>query len=369
MRLGRKWKTWLGGAAAVLGVLVLCVSYTPGWSVGRRAPTEYETVLYYFAQDIGETVLCDQISWAAYQSYSVLFGGGGSSRWRSDCYEQVAEARHDSSICWNVRPLVDLDPLSSGHSALSCRRNTESGYRSGIALPNDLLIRTFERMGYDIDRMRVEGVMEPAIRMQDVYRSLERNSDALAGARQVLTHADPALGSDDRSLVAHLVAIGTSDPDWCGYIPAGQFVGPVTTAPFRDWCYFTVAVDSQDIRICDRMTPAAKETKVLEAKAAGVRPEIAEQLGLHTECVRSKNSIGPRPHYGPQEPGDDEQTLRIFTALGIAMPSAHDWPAASVAIYYQQFVFALWPSPAANPARDRARADLVRRLIALRRES
>ena len=120
MQFSAKWETWVGGAVAALGALALCLSYTPGWSAGQRAPTEHETVLYYFAENLGETVLCDRISWAAFQSYGALFGGGGSSRWRSDCYERVAQARHDPSICWNVRPLVDLDPLSTGYSALAC---------------------------------------------------------------------------------------------------------------------------------------------------------------------------------------------------------------------------------------------------------
>ena len=364
MQLRRAWKTWSGGAAVVLGALAL-LSYTPGWPNGRRAPSEPETVLFYFAQNLGETALCDRISWAGYQSYSVFFGGGGSSLFRSDCYERVAQARHDPSICWKVRPLIDLDPFSSGYSAISCRRRTENGSRTAVGLPNDLLIRTFEQMGYDIDRMHIEGVMQPAIRPQDIYRGLARNGAALATARQLLTHPDPELHADDRSLVAHLVAIGTGDPGWCGYIPAGRVVSPVSTAPFRDWCFFTVAVDSQDVRICDRMTPAAMEATVLDAKAHGVRAEIAEQMGLHTQCVRSKDAIGPRAHYGPQEPGDLPQTLRLLKALGVAMPSAHDWPEASAADYYQQYVFALWPSDTADPARDAARADLVRRLISL----
>ncbi len=364
MQLRIKRKMWLGAAAAVAAALVV-VSYTPGWSIGRHAPTEHETVLYYFAQNIGESALCDRISWSGYQSYSLLFGGGGSSLWRSDCYERVAQARHDASVCWKVRPLIDLDPFSSGYSALACRRRTEAGYSSAIGLPNDLFIRTFEQMGYDIDRMHIEGVMWPAIRAQDVYRSLPRNDAALAKARQLLTSADPMLQADDRSLIAQLVAIGSGDPDWCGYIPAGQIIAPASTAPFRDWCFFTFAVDSQDIRICERMTPAAMEAKVLDAKAHGVRPEIAEQMGLHTQCVRSKNALGPRLHYGPQVPVDEQQTLRVLKALGVAVPSAHDWPAASVAQYLHQYVFALWPSNSVNPARDAARAELVRRLIAL----
>jgi len=64
---------------------------------------------------------------------------------------------------------------------------------------------------------------------------------------------------------------------------------------------------------------------------------------------------------------------RAIAALGAlaliacmpAMPSARDWPVDSAADYYQQYVFALWPSDTANPARDQARTELARRVMAL----
>ena len=64
------------------------------------------------------------------------------------------------------------------------------------------------------------------------------------------------------------------------------------------------------------MTPIAMEGKVREAEAVGVRPEIAEQMGLHGQCIKSKDYVGPRPQYGPQEPVDDAQTLRLFKYAG-----------------------------------------------------
>ena len=82
------------------------IGATPGTFVVPRAAR--------VAQNVGDPRLCDHISWAAYARYSVIFGGGGASYDRSDCYERVAKARHDPSVCWRVRPLVDLDPLSRG---------------------------------------------------------------------------------------------------------------------------------------------------------------------------------------------------------------------------------------------------------------
>jgi hypothetical protein len=368
IRFIKRWKNWWCAVIALVVTLGFALSYTPGLFLALRSPTERETVLYYFAQNIGEPALCGQISWAAHRSYSVLFGGGGASFWRSDCYERVAEARHDPSICWLVRPWVDLDPLSSEYSAFSCRRRAKGGYISGIALPNDLLIRTFRQLGYDVDQLHLEGVIPPAIRVRDVYLGLERDAAVVARAKQLLEHRTPSLHADDRSYLAQLVAVATANPDFCAYIPADQRVNQVA-APLRDWCYYTVAFDTQDIRVCERMTPAAAETTVLAAKAAGVRPEIAEQMGLHAECARIAKRLGPRLHYGPEVPSDDQQTQRLFTALGVVMPSAHDWSPNAIAAYYQQFLFALWPGDSPDPIRDAARAKLVRRLLTLPRDS
>lgn len=83
---------------AFVGAILVMIGAAPGTFMVRRAASEYETVLYYFAQNVGEPSLCDHISWAAYARYSVMFGGGGASYHRSDCYERVAEARYDPSV-------------------------------------------------------------------------------------------------------------------------------------------------------------------------------------------------------------------------------------------------------------------------------
>ena len=360
----RRLRRALFASLALIGLAGLALSYVPEFWLPRRIETPRETILYYFAQNLGAPILCEKISWAAYRTHSLLFAGGGASFWRSECYEQVAEIRHDASICWRVRPLVDLDPLSAGYSAISCRRRTLAGFRSAIGLPAEVLVRTFQEMGYDIDQMgRMPGTPR-AIRWQDVYRRLERDPEALARAARLLTQPSPALGPQDLSYLAHLAAIGAGDPKWCAYVPATQTIGQIVQ-PFRDWCYFSVAFNLNDTRICERMTPPSGESKVQAAITQGVRPEIAEQLGLHSECARSDKHVGPRLHYGPELPDDEPHAQRLLDALGIAMPSAHDWPVADAANFYQSFVFSLWPTKASDPVRDAARATLVARLVAL----
>jgi hypothetical protein len=353
-------------AAAIATVIVLALSFSPGTLRFHRQQTPHETLLYYFAQEIGEPALCDQISWAVYQRYSIIFAAGGASYFRSDCYEQVAEARQDASVCWKVRPLIDFDPISPGYSALACRRRTLEHYSSRIALDSGVLISTFERLGYDIDHLYLEGVIEPAIKVEDVYRGLEQNPAAIGRAQQQLTVVpSPAMVGDDASYLADLAAIGTADPKWCAYIPPGQALS-LEQASFRDWCYFTVAKNTHDVRVCQRMTPAVAEPKVIAAESHGVRPDIAEQLSLHAQCRSIERDIafGTRIRYGPELPADPHQIQRLLTALGIAMPLASNWPSSEIAAYYQRFLFSLDPR-FHDEVHNAARARLLRKLLAL----
>jgi hypothetical protein len=347
-------------------VIAATLSFSPGSLRFHRLQTPHETLLYYFAQEIGEPSLCDQISWAVYQRYNIFFAAGGASYFRSDCYEQVAEARQDASLCWKVRPLVDFEPISPGYSALACRRRTLQHHISGIALNNDVMICTFQRLGYDIDHLYLEGIIEPAIKIEDVYRGLEKNPAAVARAQQQLKAAqNTGLVDDDASYLADLSAIATADPKWCEYIPAGQDLSQ-QKALFRDWCYYTVAKNTRDVRICERMTPAAAEPKVIAAESHGVRPDIADQLSLHAQCrsIERDVAFGTHIRYGPELPADPQQTQRLIATLGIAMPLASNWSASEKAAYYQRFLFSLDPRYR-DEVHNAARARLLRKLLAL----
>jgi hypothetical protein len=356
---------YLLGIAAIAAVTGVVLSFSPGSLRVHRPQTAHETLLYYFAQEIGEHALCDQISWAAYRRYGILFAAGGASYFRSDCYEQVAEARHDASVCWKVRPLVDFDPISPGYSAMACRRRTREHYSSGIALDNGVLISTFERLGYDIDHLYLEGVIEPAIKIEDVYRGLAQNPAAISHAQQLTVKSSSVMTGDDASYLADLAAVGSADAKWCAYIPPGQALR-VEQAPFRDWCYFTLATNTQDVRVCERMAPASSEPKVIAAQSHGVRPDIAEQLSMHAQCSSIERNVasGARIRYGPELPADPNQIQRLIADLGIVVPVASSWPASEKAAYYQRFLFSLDPR-LDDEVHDAARARLLGKLLAL----
>jgi hypothetical protein len=124
----------------------------------------------------------------------------------------------------------------------------------------------------------------------------------------------------------------------------------------------TVATNTGNSGICEHMTPAAMEPKVMDAKARHVRPDIAEQLSLQAGC-RRQAAGGAHFSYSAEFPTDEQQALRLLAALGVAKPLARDWPISEKANYYLRFLFALWPNEK-DPAHQAARDKLVKRLLA-----
>ncbi len=57
-------------AAALVGAVLFILTWVPYFGA-HRAATESETVFAYFAESLGEAELCQKISWAAFQRYSV----------------------------------------------------------------------------------------------------------------------------------------------------------------------------------------------------------------------------------------------------------------------------------------------------------
>ena len=53
---------WLLTVLAIGAATSVALSFTPGWLMPLRSLIQRETVLYYFAQNIGEPALCEQIS-------------------------------------------------------------------------------------------------------------------------------------------------------------------------------------------------------------------------------------------------------------------------------------------------------------------
>jgi hypothetical protein len=156
------------------------------------------------------------------------------------------------------------------------------------------------------------------------------------------------LSGDDTSFLVHFAAATSGDA------LVRAFLSDVMTEaiPFRDWCYLTVAFNTPDARICERMSPAASEAVVIEASAAGVRPDIAEQLSARAQCAGSTNGwdcswLRPEAAGSSADPSAD---CRIYE-----MPHARDWPPYQIAAYYSRFLDALQADVPGDPRRAAAR--------------
>ncbi|MCB1542580.1 MAG: hypothetical protein KDJ25_17545 [Rhodoblastus sp.] len=354
--------------ALCLGALAVLACAYPLWTFGAARPANArEKLLRYFAGEIGAPEVCDAISRDAFQRYNALFAGGGASYARSDCYEAAALRAHDAGICRRVRPLVDFDPSSShGYSALGCARRVLRNETPTAAGPNDAeLLTAFAAMGYDVDELPREGVIGPAVKPRDAYVTAARNDTVVARAKTLLERGQQTLGDAETAYLASLVAAATRAPEWCERIPRGVIIAEAHQGPFRDWCVFTLASDTQDPAICDALLPARSDAKTLEAIARGVAPAIAEQLSLQHQCRRQANRTSTGAVYGAQAPSDPALTRRLLSLLGQTAPSARALPPERQADYYRQFLYVLWPGAQEGDAVKAARAKLVARLIAL----
>jgi hypothetical protein len=346
---------------------------SPGTLRLARAATPRESAFFYFAEHLGATELCEQISWSVYQSYSVMFAGGGGSYMRSDCFERAAELRHDLSICWKVRPLVDLSFVFPGYSAMSCRRRVKAGEHSATAIPHRQLVEMFERMGYDIDDMPTLTVFPPAVQARDEWIRLERNSTALAKARALVSSNAASGGaetaeSNDIDYLADLVAHAGGDARICEQVRPDTIVMDGGWR-LRDWCEFTVASNQGDVRLCQLLPPPESERATIDSITRGMRPEIARQLSMRGKCEHQASTITPQrpPRYGATVPPDDGQIRRIVTLLGQPFQSARAWSVDEQAAYFQNVLFALEPRYS-DAIHEAARTEFVRRLLALRQD-
>jgi hypothetical protein len=331
----------VGGIAAVACLILVLLSYPRGFIRTEREPTEHEGVLYFFAARTGEPALCEPISWDAFRRYYDFGFGRGASFFRSDCYEAVAGARGDPDVCWAVRPLVDFELSSNGYSALSCRRRVRQRVTDQPSpLDDDTLVHTFEGLGYNVDELYREDLIgPPVIDATHVYIHLADNSTAIARG-QALLRGPNTLDAEDAAYLADMVAISTSQPEWCERIRTDIVLSGV---PFRDWCLRGVAANTHDPGVCDRIRPAAKARCRWDARYS-------------PRCLFSW-------------PTDQQQTLRLISALGVAMPSPRDWPVHERADIFNRFLIRLAPrqwdgtTEKKDAAHQAARSELVQRLL------
>ena len=337
-----------------------------------KRSTERDNLWAYLAFALNEPALCERIAQGAYVSAG-LFGGELFNQIglkKSACYADIAVQYRLPQLCDKVVSIRTAYAGGGRYSEGKCREDaaSSSAGHNSVSSPSDrLLVAFFRQLGYDIDQLHLEGVTRPAIRIQEVYSALERDPAVVARVGKLLGRPTPSLSAKDRGYLSNLAAMSTGNADFCAGIPADMHIDQ-SGSSFRDWCFYSVAQNTGDVRICEQMTPVAAEAKVIAAKAAGVRPQIAEQMGLHADCNRISTRVGKPGSRSAQVPPDESQIRRLLSALAVSVPSARDWSDDATARFYRDFLYALAPTESPEPARSAARAKLVSKLLALPRD-
>ena len=334
----RRWR------AAAIALLLLAVAELAGvrsWPdqlAGMRPPNKNDEFFRYIAQQLHEPALCRKIPW------SVVSPGGwfiSPSYERSECYETLAGNTRNPWLCLRVKRLGAQSFINDQTSMWSCLQHAQEGFQSGMGISQGDLAAFFTRMGYDPDTLQLEGITPPIVRVKDLYRGLTNRyglairSQSAGGPHTVIEpgsvdqaelvkRIENAIGApgkpptgektdvEDAAYLADMAAMVSKDSQWCMQIPATL---PLATerAGFRDWCLFTLAVETKDAQLCGRISPAADGSDT--------------RLSMQANCERQVNSTIPTTiHYQPEVPSDDERTRVLLTQLHVGIPRASDLP-------------------------------------------
>jgi hypothetical protein len=353
-RIGKGWRP------AAIALLLLAVAELAGirsWTDelgGMRRPDKNDEFFRYAAQELAEPALCRKIPWAVVSPGGWFFS---PSYERSECYDTIAGKTKNPWLCLRVKRLGALSLINDQTSMWSCLNHASHGFQSGMAISQGDLAGFFTQMGYDPDTLHLEGITPPIVRVKDLYRGLTNRyglaiRSKSAGGSQVVIEpgsvdqADlvkrienaidgsgkpPTTlltgGKDDvenAAYLADMAALVSKDSKWCMHIPAKLALAS-ERAGFRDWCLFTLAVETKDSQLCGSIPVAADGSDT--------------QLSLQAECKRQVNSTIPTMiHYQPEVPSEDERTRVLLTLLHVEIPRARDLPLERIEEAYGQFL-------------------------------
>lgn len=321
----RKWR-WLA-LGAVVAVIIWASGITswPDEIKGLRPATEQDELIRYFAQQLAEPSLCEQIPWRA-----ALPGGFfiASSYERSECYAFIAGRTRKPWPCLKVRRLGAFALLSSQTSKWSCLRDAWKGRNVGIAVSSESLVTFLTKLGYSPETIDQEGITPPIVNLREVYDELSLRPDVVSRIRAAIgeSTASPGFaGIDERSgsYLADLAAIVTKDDKWCTRIP-GNVDLTNEKRRFRDWCFFTLASNTKKSALCQRIPIPENGTD--------------RRLSLEANCERQADSSQPRGPYSPEVPTDDERIRALMVLLNYPIPEAKDLPVETVYAAYGRFL-------------------------------
>jgi len=342
----------VAAAFVLLGVTVEtgAVASPPDQPQGMRRPNKYDEFFRYMAQQLAEPALCEKIPW------TVMIDGGwgyGPSYERSECYVTIAGNTKNPLLCSRVRRLGPVDPRIEQTSTETCQKLAKEGFQSGMAISQEDLVEFFKQLGYDPDTIQLEGITPAIVQVKDIYSRLPDQfgiairTQAAGGPHEVLVpgtvnqaelvkRIEKAIGGPGQTAntkitdnvnvayLADMAAMVSKDSKWCFRIQPNL---PLATEKggFRNWCLFTLAKETKDDALCERI-PVAED---------GTDP----RMSLHAECHRLINSkIPTSTHYGPEAPVDDDRIRLLLGLLKVDIPRARNLPPDRIYAAYDRFL-------------------------------
>jgi len=359
----------LGGLAAA------AIASPPDQPQEMRRPDKYDEFFRYMAQQLAEPALCERIPW------SVKIDGGwgyGPSYERSDCYDTIAGNTKNPAVCSQIRRLGPVDPKIEQTSTETCLKHAHEGFRSGMAISLGDLVSFFNQTGYNPDTIQLEGITPAIVQVKDIYRGLTDQYGlairpaAQGGPHEVLEpgsinqpelmkRIQDAIGGPGEpasaksvdivnvAYLADMAAMVSKDSEWYFRIPPSL---PLATerGGFRGWCLFTLAKETKNDALCERIPIPADGTD--------------SRMSLKAECHRLINSpIPSNTHYSPEAPVDDDRIRVLLGLLKVDIPRARDLPPDCVYAAYDRFLDEL--SHGKDPRHFAARQRFIDRVKAL----
>jgi len=296
----RSRKIWIGIAVPLLIVAVYIsnLGSLPEQARGLRLPNEHEELYRYVAQEADEPALCDKISWTA-------IGPGGfftePSFYRSECYDTIAGRTRNAVLCLKVRRLGAISLISEQTSMWSCMKHAREGFFSGIAVSSSPLSRFFSEMGYNPDTLSIVSIPR-------YYGMMAKDKNYIERAQAKL--AQPGLSQEHVAYLADMIALASEDAQWCERIPPSFSVSKVPM-PLRSWCYYTLASNSRNEALCDKIP---------------IRSGEDTRVSWHRNCLFQARSRPSNIRYGGEVPGDVEECRSIMSLLGYPIPRGWNFP-------------------------------------------
>jgi hypothetical protein len=321
--IGKRWR--VAAVVLLLGAIVALsgIRSWPDQIRGMVPGTKTDEFYRYVAQQLNEPALCEKIPW------SVKVPGGffmEPSYERSECYHFITGRTKNPWLCRKVKRLGAFSLLSNQTSMWSYLADAVHGWNGGIGIAPADFSHFFKQLGYDPDKLHLEGITPPIVSVKDIYRQLPARPDIATRIAKAIGPFDKTASLSPGDIVnsaylADMAALVTKDPRWCFRIPADL---PLASerSKFRDWCLFTLATNTKDAKLC-RSIPLRADSRT----------------PLQNECdFQVKSPYPNNTRYAPEVPEDDDRTRALITTLNYKIPRAKDLPPDQVYAAYDRFL-------------------------------